>query len=165
MIWHGVMIAWAQFYVPLSIMHTVTNTGALFILLIDFMLEGKKISKKELMRIILTFLGVILISFSRVLVSWFMPTEEFSSNFENYRSDNPLVVVFWSMLLTLSMAVWAYGIYLTKKISVKPIEINYHFGILIFIVNSTIYTTLETKAEASVFWGGLIWVGIVLMLA
>ena len=63
------------------------------------------------------------------------------------------------------MILWAYAVYITNKIKTSTFEINYHFSIMLLFV-STISESYQTeKTDASTFYMGMLWTGIVLALA
>lgn len=54
---------------------------------------------------------------------------------------------------------------LTQEIKASSNQINFHFGFLILIFNSTMYLFVPKKVAPEVFYEGLIWTGGTLFLA
>jgi drug/metabolite transporter (DMT)-like permease len=50
-----------QFYLPLSIFHTLVISGQVFIFLANYLLKGVKITKNQAIGVVISFAGLIMI--------------------------------------------------------------------------------------------------------
>ena len=57
---NGWVAGFAQFYLPISIVHTLSAGGPIFIFLIDYYLNGVGVSKKQVVGIALGVVGLVL---------------------------------------------------------------------------------------------------------
>lgn len=62
---HGFMLSLSQYFLPLPIVHTIAMSGISWTFVIDYIKNGVKINKKQFIGIILSFLGVIIVSNGR----------------------------------------------------------------------------------------------------
>lgn len=58
---HGIAYTVAQFYIPVSIVHSIGITGVIFITFLDFLLNGTIINKSQLIGIIISIFGVLFV--------------------------------------------------------------------------------------------------------
>jgi hypothetical protein len=61
------------------------------------------------------------------------------------------------------MIVWGYGVYITNKIKVSPYEVNFLFGLQLYIISCILYPLVIAegkKVDASVFYWGIPFSGI-----
>lgn len=164
MVFNGMFVAFAQFYLPLSVVHSLGGTGTIFLLGLEYLYEGKKVSRNQGIGIIITIVGVILISNGRLILSHFSE-DEFESDFENYRTDNPLVITIFCILMICNQILWAISVLMTKMLRCSTMEINFHFGVMLLVANAILFQGLDTKVPASTFYPGIFWTGICLFLA
>jgi hypothetical protein len=67
------------------------------------------------MGMFIAFIGIILTVNGRSIMAIIDPNYKFVSEFSNYRSDDPLMLLIVSAILMLFVIFWAYGILITKK--------------------------------------------------
>ena len=75
----------------------------------------------------------------------------FQSDFKNYKSDNPLVLLFVSGILFILVVFWAYAILITKKNEHHIVEVVYHQAIFGIIGTSFGYMFLEERVSFGLF--------------
>lgn len=86
----------------------------------------------------------------------------FQSDFKNYKSDNPLVLLFVSGILFILVVFWAYAILITKKNEHHIVEVVYHQAIFGIIGTSFGYMFLEERVSFGLFSQSLMYIGLVL---
>ena len=86
----------------------------------------------------------------------------FQSDFKNYKSDNPLVLLAVSGLLFVLVVFWAYGILITKKNEHHIVQVVYHQSIFGIIGTSIGYWFLDHRVSFGLFSESLIYIGCVL---
>jgi hypothetical protein len=64
---------------------------------------------------LIAFVGIILTVNGRSFMSMIDPNYKFTTDFSNYRSEDPLVLLAVSAILMLFVIFWAYAILITKK--------------------------------------------------
>lgn len=62
---HGFMMVISQYFLPLPIVHTIAMSGVSWTFVIDYFKNGVKINKKQLIGVILSFVGVLITSNGR----------------------------------------------------------------------------------------------------
>ena len=136
----GWVIALSQFYLPLPIVHTISGAGPIFIFIIDYYINRIKINKKQLIGIVIGVLGLVLTVNGRIIMTYFDPTFSIDSEFQNYRTENIILIFFVALVLVAINALWAYGIVLTKAlVGINPIQIVFHLGILMTMMSAVVY--------------------------
>ena len=163
MVINSITIATLQFYVPLPIIHTVGALGPVFVVILEYFLESKKITAKQGLGIGISFIGTFFVSNAHLLTSWIHPGTEFESEFKNYHSEGTWVILICCLIYLFNMAGWAYGIWLTKKVPSNSFEINVHFGALLILFNSCIYQGYSEHTKGEVFYWGILWIGVLLL--
>ena len=103
------MFGLSQFFLPMPIVHTIASTGTLFIILLDYFVNGVKLNSKQMVGVSISFLGMLLVINGKWLISYIDPAYEMETDFENYHSDNPLVAAAIAVGLVLNMLLWAYS--------------------------------------------------------
>ena len=58
---HGFVVTIMQFYLPLSIFHTLVISGQVFIFLANYLLKGVKITKNQVIGVVISFVGLIMV--------------------------------------------------------------------------------------------------------
>jgi drug/metabolite transporter (DMT)-like permease len=58
-------MAGVQFYLPVPITHTLGCTGPLFIFLIQYLLGGVQMTKKQIIGVSIAFLGILFVANGR----------------------------------------------------------------------------------------------------
>jgi drug/metabolite transporter (DMT)-like permease len=53
------ILAWAQFHLPLYVVHTIGSIGPVFVCIINYYLHNMKITKSQIHGNILAFIGII----------------------------------------------------------------------------------------------------------
>lgn len=81
LILHGLVMAGVQFYLPVPIVHTLNCSGALFVFIIQYMLDGVKITKNQTIYAGVAFLGIIISANGRELYKLIDKNYEFTSSF------------------------------------------------------------------------------------
>lgn len=68
---HGFIVSLMQFYLPLSIVHTLVISGQIFIFLANYLIKGVKITKKQAIGVFVSFIGLGLIINGRYMYEYF----------------------------------------------------------------------------------------------
>ena len=63
----------SQFYLPMPIVHTIGSTGTLFIILLDHFINGVKLNRKQVVGVVVSFLGMILVINGKWLIHYVDP--------------------------------------------------------------------------------------------
>ena len=74
MIFFGWNLALSQFYLPLPIVHTISGTGSIFVFLVDYFLNGVAITPKQLVGVVVGFMGLVLTVNGRLLIHYIDPS-------------------------------------------------------------------------------------------
>lgn len=109
------IMAMVQFYLPLSVVHTIGSTGPLYVSVYEYFLSNKKITRNQLLGMIIVVFGMLLTVNGRSLSQFFDPSYKFESDF-NYKTNSPSTILFYSCILIFFMMVWGYGVYITNRI-------------------------------------------------
>lgn len=155
-----------QFYLPLGIVHTIICTGPIFLVVVQYVFDGKVPNSQQLIAIAITFAGITLTSNGALLTKWINADYTRSTDFKNYRTDSPLVMAFASACFAGFMVFWAYGTYITSKIKTSPYLINFLLGCKIYFLASLLYPFIGTEegrtfSSAGTFYWGIIYSGII----
>ena len=109
--------AWCQFYLPLPIAITLQATSPIFVALYDKFLNGVELNKAQTFWLTVTFIGALLTANgNQISAFFFSKSTQSSSTFGNYLSDDPMVVLWVSIVLLLVMVLYSYGLILIKKL-------------------------------------------------
>jgi drug/metabolite transporter (DMT)-like permease len=148
MVIHAFSIALVQFILPLPLVHTICSAGNLFVFLFDFWLYGVKITRKQAAGILLGFVGVLAIILGRPITHWLFKDLEGHTDFQNYLTDDPIIIGIVTALFTGELAIWALGVVVIKRLKhSNAIQINYHQGIIIVISCGLTYPFYESKTS------------------
>lgn len=139
MIFFGWNLALSQFYLPLPIVHTISGAGSIFVFVVDYFLNGVGITAKQLVGVIVGFVGLSLTVNGNIIMHYFHPEFEQHSDFQNYRSYDALVILSVALLLVFANVCWAFSIVTTKTLQAHPYLITYHQGILMMLTSAIIY--------------------------
>lgn len=67
---YSATIGLSQFILPLPIVHTINSSGAIFVFIIDYLLNGVQINKKQAVGILVGFIGVLIAGNGKLIISW-----------------------------------------------------------------------------------------------
>jgi len=112
---HSFVLCWSQVYLPLYIVHTISAFGPIFVCLLNLIIYKKTITRQQVLGMLIAFVGILLTVNGRSLMAMIDPNYKFISDFGNYRSEDPLVLLGVSAILMLFVVFWAYAILITKK--------------------------------------------------
>lgn len=84
MIIYSYVFAFAQFYLPLPIIFTVNSSGPLFVYVADYFTYGIKITKSQLIGLIVGIFGLLMVINGKFLIYYIYPSFSKFSLFENY---------------------------------------------------------------------------------
>lgn len=157
---HSFAFALSQYILPLPIVHTISCSGTLFVFLIDFLMNHVRINVKQAVGIAIGFLGSLIAINGRILTKMIDPDYEYKTTFQNYITDNTLLMSLFSVLFLGAMALWAFGIVITKKASANTFQINYILGLSLLFCGACVYPFLQSHSTPlelfiSVFTTGL----------
>jgi drug/metabolite transporter (DMT)-like permease len=57
---YGFVFAQCFFYLPINLVHTISSSGPVFVLIIDYFLYNIEISKKQLIGVLISSIGMLL---------------------------------------------------------------------------------------------------------
>lgn len=109
------VLCWSQLYLPLYVAHTISAIGPIFVCLLNLIIYKKMISSEQVVGMLIAFTGIILTVNGRLFMSMIDPNYKFITDFSNYRSEDPVVLLVVSAILMLFTILWAYAILITKK--------------------------------------------------
>ena len=78
---NGWVAGFAQFYLPISIVHTLSAGGPIFIFIIDYYINGVKVNKKQVIGIALGVVGLILTINGSFIMVYFNPDYKIETEF------------------------------------------------------------------------------------
>lgn len=159
---HSFVLCWSQVYLPLYIVHTISAFGPIFVCMLNYFIYGKVIVKQQIMGMLVAFCGILLTVNGRSILALLDPDYTFSSDFKNYKSDDPFVLLVVACILLLFVVFWAYAILITKKNEHHIVEVVYHQSIFGVIGTSFGYMLLPTKVPLEIFAESFIYIGLVL---
>jgi drug/metabolite transporter (DMT)-like permease len=68
---YSFIFAAVQFYIPLTVVHTIYSSGPLLVNLLDYVINGAKLTKKQIIGAVVAFLGVLMIANGNLALSYF----------------------------------------------------------------------------------------------
>jgi drug/metabolite transporter (DMT)-like permease len=74
MSFHSLCTGFAQFVLPLPVCFTISCRGILFVLIIDYFVNGTSINKKQIIGIVIGILGVTLTSNGQLITTLIDPS-------------------------------------------------------------------------------------------
>lgn len=83
--------------------------------MLNYFIYGKVINKDQILGMIIAFIGILLTVNGRSILAYIDPDYHFSSDFKNYKSDDPFVLLIVACILLGFVVFWAYAILITKK--------------------------------------------------
>lgn len=159
---HSFVLCWSQVYLPLYIVHTISAFGPIFVCMLNYFIYGKVIVKQQIMGMVIAFCGILLTVNGRSILAFIDPDYHFTSDFKNYKSDDPFVQLVVACILLLFVVFWAYAILITKKNEHHIVEVVYHQACFGVIGTSFGYMFLPTKVPLEIFAQSFIYIGCVL---
>ena len=73
-----------------------------------------EINKKQIIGVIIAFIGIVLIINGKILIIIFVPTLSETTKFQNYKSENAFVQLLIAIFLLIVMIFWSYSCLLVK---------------------------------------------------
>ena len=67
---YSLIFAAVQFYIPLTVVHTIYSSGPLLVNLLDYLINGAKLTVKQIVGAAVAFLGVLLIANGNLALSY-----------------------------------------------------------------------------------------------
>lgn len=58
---HGLMFSFVQFYLPQPILNTINNSGPIFVFILDYLLNGIRINKNQVIGVIIGCIGLLFV--------------------------------------------------------------------------------------------------------
>ncbi len=113
-------------HLPLPLVGVISNTGPIFTVLITSILTGTHIKVSDRWYILLSFIGVTIISGSDYILGII---------FEIKKEDNQEPVSFiYAIIFLLSNVVWAWCQYFTKNhMKVTMTIVNFYYGFILML--------------------------------
>ena len=116
----------------------------------------------------LTIFGILLTTNGRLLSQILDPNYKFQSAFSNYKSDSNKTVLICSFLLISFMFFMAYAIYITNKIKATSYQVNFVFGLKLYLISSLIYSYSLPQSgsiDKSIFYWSFLYSGLSFAIA
>lgn len=145
---HSLCFSFAQFVLPMPIVHTLACTGIFFVFLLDYLMFGNTITCKQGLGIGLGIFGSLLVSNSTLLKRILDPSYTYHTEFENYLTSDPWMITGFSLAFLLIMIAWAFGIVITKKAEANTFQINFNLGFCFIVSGSIAYPFLKSHTSA-----------------
>jgi drug/metabolite transporter (DMT)-like permease len=135
MVVQGLAYAWVQFYLPLPIVLTLNSASPIFTAIFDTILYGVHLNWAQKLWLALAFLGVMLTANGNYLTFLLSGAQSSpDSKFQNYKTDDPVVMLGAAVIFTLVMCLHGWGMVITKKLKkTNGVQINYFLGILLLM--------------------------------
>jgi len=111
----GIIYTLVMFYLTQPVVQTIASTGPIFIFLLDYLINGVSITKKQFYGVILGISGVLLTINGDLIILMFDPTYETTSEF-NYSTNDSFHKLLSGFGLVIIQFIWAYAQILTKKL-------------------------------------------------
>ena len=151
----------SQFFLPIPIVHTIGSTGTLFIVLLDYLINGVKLNNKQIAGLVISFAGMILVINGEWLITYIDPTYETKTDFQNYHSDNPFVAMIVGLALALNMLLWAYSCLCLRMVpNYSSNQWLAQQGVFLILGTAVFYDKVPQKADPMVYLIGIILIGI-----
>lgn len=68
---YSFIFAAVQFYIPLTVVHTIYSSGPLLVNILDYLINGIKLTEKQIIGAGFAFFGVIMIANGNIALSFF----------------------------------------------------------------------------------------------
>ena len=161
MLFYGFMMAFSQLVLPLPIVHTLGASGNLFVFIWDYLINGVTVNREQLKGIVVGVIGVLLAINGRILLQIVDPDYEMETDFENYKTKDPLIMTIVSFGLGFATVCWAYAVVITKKLEkTNAIQANFHQAIILLLGSALFYPLLESKTDLKTLALGMLLSGI-----
>jgi drug/metabolite transporter (DMT)-like permease len=166
----GIYFAQSFFYLPVNIAHTLSCTGPIFVLFLDYAFNKIEISKRQAYGVVLGFIGVVFVVNGHLIYKFFYPEADFHTKFEHYRPEamNPYYQLLYSVILVAVCLFWAGSIVLVKRIKqVNHYQLNFQLGAFLVIAGGFLYpqTVINQEFRLSSFINSLLFQGLPLAAA
>jgi drug/metabolite transporter (DMT)-like permease len=127
---HAICMTFALRYLTTPIVHTISNSGPIIVFVMDYFINGKTITKRELHGIIVTTVGLFATVNASLLMYWMGFEENIESHYD-YIDANAFIKTMVALILFLNIIGWSYGIVITKELThTNVLQITLHVGIV-----------------------------------
>lgn len=163
----GIVLAIIQFFLTQPIINTLTNTGPLFIFLLDYKINGITITRSQFWGVIFGVVGVIMTVNGDFVIHLINPEYKTRTDFKNYTTDDPVIKLIGATVYVAVQFLWAYGQIITKTLhSVNSIQINYHLGICVILTAAMFYPQqVSHPVPLETFFSSFIFSGILMVIS
>lgn len=149
MIVHGFVFAFSQYMLPLPVVHTINCCGALFVFIIDYFMNGVKTNSKQNIGILIGLIGVLLATNGHLLTKFINPEYVYHTKFQNYITDDIIIISIFSIVYISVVFLWAFGIVITKRCQANTFQINYMLGIALVVGGGVAYPFTEKTSSVT----------------
>ena len=111
---HSYVCSIVQFYIPLNLFHILGCTGPIFTFLVNYLVNGIVTTKRQMIGVGLSALGLILVINGQFLYSLIDENYHFESDFTNYRTSNASVKIFVCVIYLVWIFFWSFALVFTK---------------------------------------------------
>jgi len=137
---HGFAFAEAQFYLPLTIIHTIYCAGPLAIFVMDYFINKVSITGRQLVAALIAFFGVLLTINGELIKNQLFGDSEFESDFNNYKTDSITIKILVGLGMVVLQTMQGYGLLLVKKLrNLHHSEVNFNFGVWMMGIGSVLF--------------------------
>ena len=163
---HSMVMASAQFILPLPVVHTISASGVLWVFTLDYLLYGVAINSAQACGIVIGFGGVLLNVNGSLITSWWDPSYIFNSTFSNYITEDPVYRSVFALFMFAVMVGWAYSLVQLKEIrEYNSFQTNFHMAIVFMYGGGLAYPALEGVASMGRLAMGLLLTGVPIAIA
>lgn len=157
-------ISLSLLYIPQSNVHTIVNCGPLCIFVVDYFMNHSTISRRQLVGLIVSFIGIILTVNMNLLSEYFKLDISHESTF-NYIESSGFTQYIIILFLVISTVLWSVGMVQTKDLRSGSYAITFHIGVMLVMINGIVIMFGGYKADhwsITSIISNLFWVGITL---
>lgn len=81
MVLQSFILALAQFYLPLPLVHIIFSSGTMFVFVWNYILYGTKISSEQVKGMVIGFIGIFFIINGRIIMKWIDPSSTMETTY------------------------------------------------------------------------------------
>jgi len=162
---HALVSSTVQFYIPLNLFHVLGCTGPIFTFITNYLINGIKVTKQQIIGVSFTFVGLVLAINGRLIYSMIDSNYKFESEFENYRTTSVHVQVIVCLLYLCWTFMWSLALIFTKIPEFNSAEMMFTTGAMGTIFYGFNFNFYQPQTNLWVYFQSLLWVGLPLTIA
>lgn len=151
----------SQLYLPLPIVHTIGCSSIAIIYIIDYFLNGTRITRHGAIGITCALVGVIFMANNRLILHIAGHDEETTGHGYNYRESSAMFGSFIALVLLVSRILNCYALVKFKSFpNISVFELNYHNNIVGTFTGAIGYMLTSTHVSMPIFWPSFLTMGL-----